>query len=399
MKFLIPIFFILIILSCADNISVDPEDKGGNIRIGVVLSRSGKYSNYGLSSESAVQLAIKNLTDKYAHKNYTFEILMGETSSDPNRVLVLIDSLYQLGVRHFVCPLSNEELEKISNYTNAKDILMILPRLSISGFSSVNTFSLIPENEKFISTLSRHIRDSGIKSVIVFSRSDIGGEKTSESFTNKFTYDGGESLATVYFEENKEDYSYELDKLDDWIQDRMDIFADPKKIGVLFIGSVNPFGLLDQASEFQWLSLVKWYSLSSYDFHYSIVKNENAAKFAESVGLTNLLFIPDPGFQSEWEPISGYIESNSGVNADPFSLNTYDAINLLIESRISLGLNASLDSVIEQIRTNTKNHISITGSIEFDDQGFRKNSYISFLRLENNSGNYSWITIKNQLIN
>ena len=98
----------------------------------------------------------------------------------------------------------------------------------------------------------------------------------------------------------------------------------------------------------------------------------------------------DDNAEDKYTAINSYVESQSGLSANIYSYNTYDALWLAVATSLISDINNPREFA-DAFRKTGSNYFGATGRVLFNDAGDRIPETFDFFGVENVSGEYKWI--------
>jgi len=146
-------------------------------KLGALLPLTGGFSSYAKLAQCAAELAIEDLTAKYADKGYKFELLE-DTQLDPNVALQKLQALYAKGVRATHAGLTSREASGEKPFADQNKVILFSAWSTSSLLALPNDwlFRIVGTDAKQIKAIDAILKELGVKNVALLYRKDPYGE-------------------------------------------------------------------------------------------------------------------------------------------------------------------------------------------------------------------------------
>ena len=98
----------------------------------------------------------------------------------------------------------------------------------------------------------------------------------------------------------------------------------------------------------------------------------------------------DDNAQDKYTAINSYVESQSGLSANIYSFNTYDALWLAVAASLISDIN-NPEEFAASLRKTGSSYFGASGRVLFNEAGDRIPKTYDFFGVENANGEYKWI--------
>lgn len=221
--------------------------------------------------------------------------------------------------------------------------------------------------------MSKQLISDEIDALIIIAEDSEGSE---EMRRYMMTYFGGTILETITVPKGQGDFSYYLQRAEDKIQSSM-TGNTLENIGVFYhYSDVDP-NLVEDASEYFFLSSTRWYVMDFNAFSESLTSN--APEESKKMRMRFVSPVYQENEATEW------VKENMGDEEDPFSfINAcaYDAYWLLAETILQVESKHRYN-VTPKIADVARSYVGITGSCRFDKYGDRNDVTYQIYDLKN----------------
>ena len=139
------------------------------IKIGLMGSFSGKYSDMGKEFRFGNTLALKHFKNKYPHAAFEIEITTYDTQGEPKTIKPLIDNIKQDGVKLILGPLTSNIAREIIDRQETKDILFLSPTVSSDFFSHKDDNFIMINAVASVQgeAMAKELLNDGINSIVI----------------------------------------------------------------------------------------------------------------------------------------------------------------------------------------------------------------------------------------
>jgi branched-chain amino acid transport system substrate-binding protein len=358
------------------------------VKVGVLASRNGDFSDYGTSFVNGIQLALLS----YTPIEKKVELVVKDSGGDLRKVNSLCRELIEED--QVVCilgPMESESVVKAAEVAENDRVPLLTPAFSQRGLTSLGNFifELFPsEARKGESMAEFVIRNQGFSDFVMLVP-ETGNNKTAAlSFKQTAEKLGGKVLAVENYPVGTGDFSPYLERLKKAIlgitssspQEESGSFFD------LMPARVDGFFLL--ADSRAWYTILS--GLVNLKIYTTIITMEwqrdpHFLDLAQSLN-QKIIFTPDESLRAKEPPSSGtgterdkFLKSYNGqYKQEPNYMAAlgYDVMRLLLSL---FEENATPEKVAAAL-TSTFDFQGVSGEIDFDSK--RENAYIPIYQLE-----------------
>ena len=375
------------------NFEMKVPNKYNEVPIGLITSLTGAWSSGGKSIKIAVQEAEKDVNDYLDNKNSSIRVklLVENSKSDPVEALKVVKRLKDSGVKIVVGPATSAAVMAVKDYAVQNNVILLSPSstspaLSISGD---NLFRFVPDDTNQAEFISNTMWDDGIRVVVPMWRADTFGNELVKSMKENFERKGGVVLdggqyyphtgefASSLHRINFIMWNQYLKKLSNIVENTTQSFA-PWKVGVYLASFDEVTPILIQSNEHQILHKVKWYGSDASAQNLQIIKNYDAANFAQTTNFSNPLFHVDLSNKTA-ETLGAVIEKKlHGSTSLTYPTIAYDTFWIAALSLEKIANNMTdeidVDNLKKVIISTASLHYGISGNIVLNDAGDRINA-------------------------
>lgn len=375
------------------NFEIITHSKYNEVPIGLITSLTGAWSSGGKAIKIAVQEAEKDVNDYLDNKNSSIRVklLVENSKTDPIESVKAIKRLTDSGVKIVVGPATSAAVMAVKDYAVQNDVILLSPSstspaLSISGD---NLFRFVPDDTNQAEFISNKMWDDGIRVIIPMWRTDIFGNELVKSMKEKFERKGGVVLDGVQYHPHTGEFASSLHrinfimwnqylkKLNNIVENTTQSFA-PGKVGVYLASFDEVTPILIQSNEHQILHKVKWYGSDASAQNLQIIRNHDAAYFAQVTNFSNPLFHVDLSNKTA-ETLGAVIEKKlHGSTSLTYPTIAYDTFCIAALSLEKIANNMTdeidVDNLKKIIITTARVDHGISGNIILNDAGDRINA-------------------------
>ena len=390
--------FSLTLFGCKkDHDDHDDYEDFQQIKVAALLSQTGDWSNLGMTSKAALEIAVDeiNADFKSRHIPFRFELTVFETQLDPIIAAQTVENISSSGYKFIIGPQSSAELALVKPIADSLGILVVSQGSTASSLAIANdmVFRFVPGDQIEGVALANSIKNAGKQSLVTLARNDAGNLGLQSSVGNNFTNLGGNVISVGAYETTTTDFTTVLADVKSQIIGLNSTYTNDQ-IAVYLASFDEAVAMFNQASSDPILFGVNWYGGDGFVKNSALLQDPLASQFAVA---TNF-FCPDFGLPLSteylWSAIISTIDGMTGIQSDAYTLAAYDAmyvISKLVENEDGIpGNSASLQSAF----LNASNGYSgATGVISLNDNGDRSSGSFNYWGLENVNGTFQWVFV------
>ena len=390
--------FSLTLFGCKkDHDDHDDYEDFQQIKVAALLSQTGDWSNLGMTSKAALEIAVDeiNADFKSRHIPFRFELTVFETQLDPIIAAQTVENISSSGYKFIIGPQSSAELALVKPIADSLGILVVSQGSTASSLAIANdmVFRFVPGDQIEGAALANSIKNAGKQALVTLARNDAGNLGLQSSVGNNFTNLGGNVISVGAYETTTTDFTTVLADVKSQIIGLNSTYTNDQ-IAVYLASFDEAVAMFNQASSDPILFGVNWYGGDGFVKNSALLQDPLASQFAVA---TNF-FCPDFGLPLSteylWSAIISTIDGMTGIQSDAYTLAAYDAmyvISKLVENEDGIpGNSASLQSAF----LNASNGYSgATGIISLNDNGDRSSGSFNYWGLENVNGTYQWVFV------
>ena len=390
--------FSLTLFGCKkDHDDHDDYEDFQQIKVAALLSQTGDWSNLGMTSKAALEIAVDeiNADFKSRHIPFRFELTVFETQLDPIIAAQTVENISSSGYKFIIGPQSSAELALVKPIADSLGILVVSQGSTASSLAIANdmVFRFVPGDQIEGAALANSIKNAGKQALVTLARNDAGNLGLQSSVGNNFTNLGGNVISVGAYETTTTDFTTVLADVKSQIIGLNSTYTNDQ-IAVYLASFDEAVAMFNQASSDPILFGVNWYGGDGFVKNSALLQDPLASQFAVA---TNF-FCPDFGLPLSteylWSAIISTIDGMTGIQSDAYTLAAYDAmyvISKLVENEDGIpGNSVSLQSAF----LNASNGYSgATGVISLNDNGDRSSGSFNYWGLENVNGSYQWVFV------
>jgi ABC-type branched-subunit amino acid transport system substrate-binding protein len=397
-------------------LELNSQNEIKEVPIGLISSLTGAWSSGGISIKIAVEKAQADVNEYFENKNSSLRIrlLVGDSKTDPVASIHAIEKLADSGVRIIIGPATSAAVMSVKDYANQNGIILISPSSTSPALSIANDnlFRFVPDDKNQAEFISNKMWNDGIRVVIPMWRSDTFGNELVKEMKKNFEMKGGVVMEGVEYHAHTGEFSSSLHRINfimwnqylkklSYILENATNKFDPHEVGIYLVSFDEVTPILIQSNEHQTLQQVKWYGTDASAQNMQIIRNHDAAHFAEIINFSNPLFQVNLT-NSKAEILEREIEKKlHGSSSLTYPILAYDtfwvtALSLeKINDNRSSDVNTDIDieSLKKIINATATDYDGISGNIVLNAAGDRINANYdiwSVVKSQDDHENYVW---------
>ena len=425
------IFIVILIVSIAsytltqinyDNVLVSSEpntnyvmsnqNKINEVPIGLISSLTGAWSSGGKSIKIAVEKAEKDVNNYLENKNSSIRtrLLVEDSKTDPVESVHALKRLIDSDVRIVIGPATSAAVMSVKDYANQHDVILISPSSTSAALSIAddNLFRFVPDDRNQAEFISNKMWNDGIRVVVPVWRSDTFGNELVKGVKENFEKKGGLVMEGVEYHPHTGEFSSSLHRINfimwnQYLKKLSNILEntthqfDVQKVGIYLVSFDEVTPILIQSNEHPILQKVKWYGSDASAQNLQIIRNHDAAYFAEMINFSNPLFQVNLN-NSKAEALRAEIEKklhgSTSLTYPILAYDTYWVTALSLEKIIDNStINIDVESLKNIITGTAADYDGISGKIILNDAGDRINANYdiwSVVKSQKDFDNYVW---------
>jgi branched-chain amino acid transport system substrate-binding protein len=286
-----------------------PNNSKHPITLGALLSINGASSSVGESEEAGLKLAVRDVNDYFSKTNSDIRIglVIKDTHTDPSRCLEELKDLASKGIRIVIGPSTSAELQQVRDYADQNGILLVSPSSTSPSLSKIgdNIFRLVPDDTHQAEAIAAQMRKDGIRVLVPIWRTDVYGNGLVSTMKEDFKKLGGTVVDGVGYFPPIGHFSTSLNRINliIWNQQLSSLSSKliqaiaqygVDKVGVYLVAFDEVTPILIQAQDHPEFSRVKWYGSDGTALNNGLIKNIDAAIFAEKTAFLNPVYGVQP---------------------------------------------------------------------------------------------------------
>jgi branched-chain amino acid transport system substrate-binding protein len=397
-RYMKSLFFVIVFLGAMFFLCCKKEDAPDQnrmtVNVGGLLSLTGSWSNLGLASREAMNLAIRDVNNQMeiTGSRYRFTAIIYDTKLDTTLAKNAIGEALRNNTQYIIGPQSSAELQAIQSIVNANQILVVsqgstASNLAISGDA---IFRFCPGDSIEGSAMAQTIFDSGRRALITLARGGAGNIGLQQVVGTVFSNLGGTVDAMTPYNFNTTDFSSVLASLKTKIQQHSSQLG-ASKVGVYLASFDEAKDLFHQAAADPVFSSVQWYGGDGVTSSPVLISDATAASFAAAAHF----FAPSFGLPQQSHPqlasISAAIKSKTGQEPDAYALAAYDAVWVIARTAASFPEPTKDFQKLKQVFQSTANqYYGITGPLLLNAAGDRSMGTFDYWGVVAENGGYAW---------
>jgi branched-chain amino acid transport system substrate-binding protein len=393
-KLLVLFFCVITIVSCRKE---HEHEEVQEIKVAALLSQTGGWSNLGITSKAALEIAVDNINAdfKCRHIPFRFELTVFETQLDPVIAAQTVENISSSGYKFIIGPQSSAELALVKPIADSLGILVVSQGSTASSLAIANDmiFRYVPGDQIEGAALANSIKNAGKQALVTLARNDAGNLGLQSSVGNNFTNLGGNVISVGNYETTATDFTTVLADVKSQIIGLNSTYTNDQ-IAVYLASFDEAVALFNQASSDPILSGVNWYGGDGFVKNAALLQDPAAAQFA----IATNFFCPDFGLPMSteylWSAIITTINGMTGIQSDAYTLAAYDAMHVISKMiEAEDGIPSSATSLQSAFLNASNGYSGATGVISLNDNGDRASGSFDYWGLENVNGTYQWVFV------
>jgi branched-chain amino acid transport system substrate-binding protein len=397
-KLLFLLLCVVTFVSCEkDHDDHDDYEDFQQIKVAALLSQTGGWSNLGITSKAALEVAVDKINHDFECRDipFRFELTVFETQLDPIIAAQTVQNISASGYKFIIGPQSSAELALVKPLADSLGILVVSQGSTASSLAIANDmiFRYVPGDQIEGAALANSIKNAGKQALVTLARNDAGNLGLQSSVGNNFSNLGGIVNSVGTYETTTTDFTTILADVKSQIIGLNSTYTNDQ-IAVYLASFDEAVTLFNQASSDPILSGVNWYGGDGFVKNSALLQDPAAAQFA----IATNFFCPDFGLpistQDLWSSIITTIDGMTGIQSDAYTLAAYDAlyvISKLVENEDGVPSNSTS---LQTAFLNASNGFSgATGVISLNENGDRSSGSFNYWGLENVNGTYQWVFV------
>ncbi|MBU0473232.1 MAG: penicillin-binding protein activator [Bacteroidetes bacterium] len=383
--------FSIFLISCNDSKIVDPPAKQNEITIGVLVSLTGNWSSLGITTKSALEIAVDEINQNYMENdiNLKFVLKVIDTKLDPELAYSATQELITDGVEIIIGPQSSAELSKIKPLLDANNIFAVSMSSTASSLALAgdHILRICPDDKPEGVAISALMWSKGIKKVIAVYRDDDGNIGLKRSMTKSFINLGGTVIDSIKYSNDDNITANLIDE----IVTSLNTSTNASETAIYLAGFDEITDIFTIAKSNTQLSSTLWFGSNGSAMSSAIVSNADAASFANEVEFCTPLFALSAENETEWNSLFTAIEQATELKPDAYTFAAYDAIKIA-----SLAYESSdngFTNLFSNYVTISTTYNGLTGLTEFNSAGDRKFGNFTFFEICGINPNFSWVSV------
>jgi branched-chain amino acid transport system substrate-binding protein len=399
-------------------LEIDSQNGIKEVPVGLISSLTGAWSSGGKSIRIAVEKAQADVNEYFENKNsyIRIKLLVGDSKTDPVESIRAIEKLDDSGVKIIIGPATSAAVMSVKDYANQHGIILISPSSTSPALSIANDnlFRFVPDDKNQAEFISNKMWNDGIRIVIPIWRSDTFGNELVKEMKRNFEKKGGLVMEGVGYNAHTGEFSSSLHRINfimwnqylkklSHILENLTQTIDPQHIGIYLVSFEEVTPILIQSNEHQALQQVRWYGSDASAQNMQIIRNRDAAHFAEMINFSNPLFqvnLTNSKAELIEKEIDKKLHGSSSLTYPILAYDTFWVTALSLEKIIdskTFDINTNPDIDIESLKkiviATAAEYDGISGNIILNAAGDRINANYdiwSVGRSHEDHENYVW---------
>lgn len=388
------LFVFLFFITACKKEDVTPTPEIQIIKVAALISETGDWSNLGITSKAALQIAQEEINCSWKERELPLEFQMTyfDTELNPALAAEQMSMLAAQGYKLVIGPQSSAEVAAVKSIADSLGILVVSQGSTASSLAIANDmiFRLVPGDQIEGAAMVNTMMAQGKQAVITLAREDAGNMGLQLSVENNFQNAGGQVVSLGTYPTATTDFTEDIVGLSQAIS-TLSATYPTNQIGVYLASFDEATLLFQQAANYPVLASVNWYGGDGFVRNASLPATPAAAQFAQTTGF----FCPEFGLpessQATWSPLVTKVSDRCGIEPDAFTLAAYDALKLFarVVEQDNTILNRKND-LTSSFTTFSNSYTGATGTISLNASGDRANGSFDYWGITSDSGSYQW---------
>jgi len=323
------------------------------IKIGVVLSFTGKTASYGEEIKNGMELAISEVNQEL--KDFKIEMIYEDTQSETKSAVDAVTKLLEVDkVNIIVGPVRSSCVLAVAPLSEAKKVILFAPVAASEDITYAGDYVFRNRETAGLhgKKMAEFLTNEEVSKAAVFIAQSANAITYGNSFMENFQNLGGNIVFSVEYNENLIDFKVDITKTKNKEAEVIYIAAATGKDAGILMKQIKEMG-------FEGLVVGSGGTLENEEFL------TGAGIASEGLIVTSPAFnIEDPQIQ----PYRNKYKSLYGKESSPFAANGYDAIKILVKAMEYCGGDKDTDC-IRDFLYNLKDYPGIGGITTFDENG------------------------------
>ncbi|MFN5092625.1 MAG: ABC transporter substrate-binding protein [Bacteroidota bacterium] len=367
------------------------------VKVAALVSETGDWSNLGLSSESAIEIAIEEINADFESRDlpYRFELTVFDTQLNPVLAASSMQNLADAGFKIVIGPQSSAEVGAVKALADSLGILVVSQGSTASSLAIADdfVFRYVPGDQIEGAAMANTMYTSGKQAIVTLARNDAGNLGLQNAVTTFFTNAGGIAVSAGNYDPTATDFSATLTAVRNEIQN-FNATYPLTSIGVYLASFDEAVALFNQAATDPVLASVHWYGGDGFIRNEALLADPLASQFA----VNTQFFSPEFGLPSSsettWAPLLADVYARSGVVGDAYTLTAYDAMKVIAKMiENNQGIPTSNSTFKTEFFNLSNSHSGATGVISLNAAGDRSNGSFDYWGVEVINGVYGWVYV------
>ena len=367
------------------------------VKVAALVSETGDWSNLGLSSEAAIEIAIEEINADFETRDlpYRFELTVFDTQLNPVLAASSMQNLADAGFRIVIGPQSSSEVGAVKALADSLGILVVSQGSTASSLAIADdfVFRYVPGDQIEGAAMANTMYTAGKQAMVTLARNDAGNLGLQNAVTTYFTAAGGTAVSAGNYDPATTDFSTSLTAVRNEIQN-LNATYPLSAIGVYLASFDEAVALFNQAATDPILASVHWYGGDGFIRNEALLADPLASQFAVNTQFFSPEFGLPSSTESIWSPLLADVYARSGVVGDAYTLTAYDAMKVvakLIEN--NAGIPTSSSTFKTEFFNLSNSHSGATGVISLNAAGDRANGSFDYWGVEVVNGVYGWVYV------
>ncbi|MFA5512541.1 MAG: ABC transporter substrate-binding protein [Candidatus Kapaibacterium sp.] len=387
-KLFIAMTLLLVISSCSED---KPTDKSKiTLKIGALLPLTGSGSSAGESMLAALEVATEAIKNSEENE-VEIELHTLDTETSPQKALAQLETFKSMGISFVVGPYSSAELDFIRSYADDNDILLISPSSgSISlAIADDNVIRLTTNDFHQADAISKYFDKIKLSKVCAVIRDDVWGNSLYDAVNEAGKSTGFEFNSQIKYSTSIQDYTQIVGEVENKVTELVNSSNDVSEVAVYMATFNEGTDILAASSGKEFSEKVSWIGTSAYALNSTLLADDAAFDFAVKTNLICPVYQPDDAYQNVLAPVESQIKAKIGRVPESYAYTTFDSFIVAASSANAVRLNPGLspkEAAMLFCSTNT----GITGALELDEYGDRKDGVYNFWQVRKTNNVNEW---------
>jgi len=357
--------------------------------VGGLLDLSSGWTSLGRASRVTVNLATADANARLARSGSLVRVRVKivDVRGKPSEAVRQLRRLAAQGIRVFIGPESSAEVQAVRAAATSLGVLVVSPGSTAHSLARAgdNVFRLVPDDQREAEAMTALLRRDRIRAVAPVWRSDAGNAGLVKALRGRFK---GVFSAGVAYPADTTSFTATVNTL----RQQVNALRARKlgAVGVYLAGFDEVVDLFRAAASDPTLGAVRWYGSDGVALTTRLVRNPQAAAFANARGYPNPTLGLDAKATRRSAALRARIRARLGSRPDAFALTTYDALQIAVRAAEETGGIVRIGQFRRAFAKAAHGYQGMSGTILLNEAGDRAYGSFDFWSVCRSRGAFAW---------